>query len=89
MRQVFGRTGSRSVVLVRFRSSYVVNSIITAKSVLLDGRSPVSIEFSRSSALRQEHRGGGGLQVASMCRALCPPMLSRLRKEGRKFTCMP
>ena len=55
LRQVFGRTGSRSVVLVRIRSSYVVDSIITAKSVLLDGRSPVSIEFSRSSALRQEH----------------------------------
>ncbi len=55
LRQVFGRTGSRSVVVVRIRNSYVVNSIITAKSVLLDGRSPVSIEFSRSSALRQEH----------------------------------
>jgi hypothetical protein len=55
LRQVFGRTGSRSVVLVRIRSGYVVKSIITAKSVLLDGRSPVSIEFSRSAALRQEH----------------------------------
>jgi hypothetical protein len=74
VRQVFGRTGSRSVVLVRFRSSYVVNSIITAKSVLLDGRSPVSIEFSRSSALRQEHsalrrqrrrRPAGGQHVQS------------------------
>ena len=74
VRQVFGRTGSRSVVLVRFRSSYVVNSIITAKSVLLDGRLPASIEFSRSSALRQEHsalrrqrrrRPAGGQHVQS------------------------
>jgi hypothetical protein len=73
VRQVFGRTGSRSVVLVRFRSSYVVNSIITAKSVLLDGRSPVGIEFSRSAALRREHsalrrqrrRPAGGQHVQS------------------------
>ena len=55
VRQVFGRIGSRSVVVVRFRSSFVVNSIIVAKSVLLDGRSPVSIEFSRSAAVRHQH----------------------------------
>ncbi len=55
VRQVFGRIGKRSVVVVRFRSSYVVNSIIVAKSVLLDGRSPVSIEFSRPAAVRQSH----------------------------------
>lgn len=55
VRQVFGRIGKRTVVVVRFRSSYVVNSIIVAKSVLLDGRSPVSIEISRPAAVRQEH----------------------------------
>lgn len=55
VRQVFGRIGGRSVVVVRFRSSFVVNSIIVAKSVLLDGRSPVSIEFSRSAAVRHQH----------------------------------
>lgn len=55
VRQVFGRMGKRSVVVVRFRSNFVVNSIIVAKSVLLDGSCPVSIEFSRPAAVRQGH----------------------------------
>ena len=54
VRSMYGRTGARSAVVVRIHSMYVVNSIITAKSVLLDGRCPISVEFSHSTALRHE-----------------------------------
>lgn len=64
VRSMYGRSGARTTVVVRVHSMYVVNSIITAKSVLLDGRCPISVEFSQSSAVRHE-RGG----VRQHCRS--------------------